>query len=128
MTRRLLSALVLLTLCIIASPLTAGAYDAFPKLDCSASAKAQQSTVCSTGSGDPIAGPNGVLIKAAYIISYVAGAIAIIMIIIGGIRFMIADGDPAAVKSAKGTVVNSLIGLTVIALAYSLITFVVTKL
>lgn len=61
------------------------------------------------------------------IMLFIAGAVAVIMIIIGGIRFVVSNGDSGAVQSAKNTVLYSVIGLIVIILAYAIVNFVVTN-
>jgi len=91
---------------------------------------ASSSVVCtdSKNTSNPISGNNGVLVKITDIIAFVAGAAAVILIIIGGLRYITSAGDPEKAKSARSTVINALIGLVVIALAASLITYVVEKL
>ena len=61
------------------------------------------------------------------ILLYVLGIIAVIMIIIGGIRFTTSDGDPAGVKSARNTIIYSVVGLVVAILAYAIVNLVVGR-
>lgn len=58
---------------------------------------------------------------------FAIGVIAVIMIIIGGIRYTTSDGDSSKVKSAKDTVLYSVVGLVVALLAYAIVTFVVGR-
>jgi amino acid transporter len=62
------------------------------------------------------------------ILLFVIGAVAVIMIIIGGIRYVTSNGDQAQVKGAKDTILYSIIGLVVAILAYAIVNFVVLKL
>lgn len=55
--------------------------------------------------------------RVVQILSYIAGIIGIIMVIVSGIRFTTSGGDSAKVGSAKTALVYALIGLAVAALA-----------
>lgn len=58
---------------------------------------------------------------------WVLGIIAVIMIIIGGIRYTTSNGDSSGLKSAKDTITYAVIGLVVAILAYSIVNFVVGR-
>lgn len=62
------------------------------------------------------------------IMLFLAGAIAVIVIIFGGVRYITSTGDPARVKQAKDTIVYGIIGLIVAILAYAIVRFVTTQL
>jgi len=51
----------------------------------------------------------------------IAGAFAIIMIVVGAIRYMISSGDPKAVASARATITFAVIGLIIILLAVAIV-------
>jgi hypothetical protein len=55
---------------------------------------------------------------------YVLGAIAVIMIVIGGIRYATSGGDSSSIKGAKDTILYAVIGLIVAILAYAIVNFV----
>lgn len=59
------------------------------------------------------------------VLLFIAGAIAVVMIILGGIRYVTSNGDQAQVKAAKDTILYSVIGLIVALLAYAIVGFVV---
>lgn len=61
------------------------------------------------------------------ILLYVLGIIAVIMIIIGGIRFTTSDGDPAGVKSARNTIIYAVVGLVVAIMAYAIVNLVLGR-
>lgn len=61
------------------------------------------------------------------IMSLVAGIIAVIMIIIAAVKFMTSQGDAGKVASARTTIVYAVIGLIVVALAQTIIFFVLDK-
>ena len=76
---------------------------------------------------DPIAGPNGILIKVTDLIAIVAGIALVIMLIIAGIRYITSVGDSAGIQKAKDTIMHALTGLVVIVLARTLIAFLVSR-
>lgn len=59
------------------------------------------------------------------VLLFLLGAIAVIMIIIGGIRYATSNGDAGAIKGAKDTILYAVIGLIVAILAYAIVNFVV---
>jgi len=56
---------------------------------------------------------------------YILGAVAVIMIVVGGIRYTTSNGEAAQIKSAKDTILYSVIGLVVAMLAWAIVNFVV---
>lgn len=63
--------------------------------------------------------------KLVNVLLFVIGAIAVIMVIVGGFRYVLSGGDQGAVTSAKNTILYAIVGLVVAILAYSLVNFVV---
>jgi hypothetical protein len=61
------------------------------------------------------------------VLLFVLGAVAVIMIVIGGIRYTISQGDSTAVTAAKNTILYAVIGLVVALLAYAIVHFVVAQ-
>jgi hypothetical protein len=61
------------------------------------------------------------------ILLFVLGAIAVIMIIIGGIRYASSNGDSSQITSAKNTILYAVIGLVVAILAYAIVNFVINQ-
>ena len=58
----------------------------------------------------------------------IIGAVSVVMLIIGGIRYTTSQGDSSAVTSAKNTILYAVIGLVVAILAYAIVNFVVDRL
>lgn len=58
------------------------------------------------------------------ILLFVLGAIAVVMIVIGGIRYATSGGDQSAITSAKNTILYAVVGLVVAILAYAIVNFV----
>ena len=59
------------------------------------------------------------------ILLFLLGAIAVIMIVIGGIRYATSNGDQSAITSAKNTILYAVIGLVVAIMAYAIVNFVI---
>jgi multisubunit Na+/H+ antiporter MnhB subunit len=62
------------------------------------------------------------------ILLFLAGTIAVIMIILGGIRYATSQGDQTAISGAKNTVLYAIIGLVVTIISYAIVNFVLMKL
>jgi len=60
----------------------------------------------------------------ANILLFILGAIAVVMIIIGGIKYATSNGDSSSITSAKNTILYSVIGLIVAILAYAIVNFI----
>lgn len=54
----------------------------------------------------------------------VAGAVAVIIIIVGGIRYITSTGDSSRIKAAKDTILYATIGLVVVIIARAIVGFV----
>ena len=78
-------------------------------------------------SGDAT-GLNNLLDKVINVFSLIVGAIAVIMIIVGGFRYVISSGNDQAVGGAKNTIIFALVGLVIVALAQFLVHFVIGQL
>lgn len=134
MMRRFMLSLMLATMCFAAAPSPVTAFEPFKDDACSG--KNAASAACKArGSSNPIAGPNGILLKVTDIIAYLAGAIAVIMIIVGSIRFMTSGTDVSTgsrtdtdVEDARRTIISALVGLAIIVLAKAIITYVIKRL
>lgn len=61
------------------------------------------------------------------ILLYILGAIAVIMIVVGGIRYTTSNGEAASITSAKQTILYAVIGLIVALMAYAIVNFVITN-
>ncbi len=73
-------------------------------------------------------GDNGVFKKITNTILYIVGIIAVIMLIIGGIKYVISGGDSKKVTDAKNTVLYAIIGLVISFLAFAIVNFVISAL
>lgn len=60
------------------------------------------------------------------IFSIIIGAIAIIMLLYGGLRYITSGGDSGRVGNAKNTLLYAIIGLVIVALAQIIVNFVLS--
>ncbi len=73
-------------------------------------------------------GDTGVFKKVTNTILYIVGIIAVVMLIIGGIKYVVSGGDSKKVTDAKNTVLYAIIGLVIAFLAFAIVNFVITAL
>lgn len=70
---------------------------------------------------------SGLVSTVVNIFSWIVGIVAVIMIIVGGFKFITSGGDSNGVASARSTIIYSLVGLAVAALSQMLVQFVLEK-
>lgn len=90
-------------------------------------------TVCEDTRDDNPANPifgssNSILAKVVNILSFIIGVAAVIMLIVGGISYMLAGGDPGKINGAKNTIIYALIGVVVAVVARGIVALVVNRL
>lgn len=61
------------------------------------------------------------------VLLFILGAVSVVVIIIGGIRYTTSMGDAKHIESAKNTILYAVVGLVVALLAYAIVNFVVTS-
>ena len=61
------------------------------------------------------------------ILTVAVGAICVVMIIIGGFRYVVSAGDSNATAGAKNTILYALVGLVVVIFARTIVGFVLSK-
>lgn len=139
---KLFLAIFLTSLGLLAAPVNALAVNSNPLGDaCDTNKQTLDSPLCkqasSQGTNNPISGTNGIISKAANIIAIVAALGATLNIIIGAFEFVSAGGvgfkqttaNPAPTKAAKARsrVSSGFIGLIIVALAWTIIRFVIDR-
>lgn len=77
-----------------------------------------------TGSGNTFA---DLMKRIINIFSMVVGAVSVVMIIIGGFRYIVSNGDSNGVSGAKNTILYAIIGLIVVLFAQIIVRFVLTN-
>lgn len=76
---------------------------------------------------DPSTNFSNLIKRIINIFSVIVGVIAVIMIIIGGLRYITSGGDSGNVSSAKNTIIYALVGLVIVALAQFIVRFVLSN-
>ncbi len=77
-------------------------------------------------------GPGGITLQAGItrtvnLLLFIVGVAAVIVMIVGGIRYVTSGGDPKNTQAAKDTILYAVIGIVVALLAYAIVNFVVTQ-
>lgn len=73
-------------------------------------------------------GEQGLFQTIVNIMLFIVGAVAVIMLIIGGIRYVTSAGDQTHVTAAKNTILYAIVGIVVAVLAYAVVNFVLGSL
>lgn len=92
---------------------------------CGAISGSENPQTCDTSSANTI---NTLIARAISILSFIVGVAAVIMIIVGGFRYVTSGGDSSSVNSAKDTILYAIIGLAVALLAQVFVKFVLNRL
>ena len=72
-------------------------------------------------------GDGGIFQTITNVLLFLVGAISVIMIIIGGLRYVLSGGESSAVHSSKNTILYAIVGLIISILAYAIIAFVISS-
>lgn len=122
---------ILLAGLLMAPVLALGATQFVSASDLTAGAKAAQGDsvdkVC-LFTNDTDCKNGGIFTTIVNVFLFIIGAVSVLMIIYGGIRYTISGGDAKNVTAAKDTVLYAVVGLVVAILAYAIVNFVITKL
>lgn len=70
----------------------------------------------------------GVIKTVINLLIFLVGAAAVVMIILGGFKYVTSNGDQSSVTSAKNTILYSVIGLVIAVAAYAIVQFVLARL
>jgi len=81
---------------------------------------------CDLSNGDTTT-INDTITQAINILSVLVGVTAVVMIIIGGFKYITSSGDSGNTASAKNTILFALIGLVIVGLAQVIVQFVINR-
>lgn len=101
---------------------TAGAVDVFGGACGAAGDSSGGSEICGAATGGETA--ESIIKNVINLMLVILGMIAVIMIIIGGIRYATSNGDSNQITSAKNTVLYAVIGLIVAIFSFAIVNFV----
>lgn len=88
---------------------------------------AQAGANAARGAGMPVelVGTDGAFSRITNTILYIVGIIAVIMLVLGGIRYILSGGDSKKVTDAKNTIMYAIIGLIIAVFSYAIVNFVI---
>lgn len=72
-------------------------------------------------------GDNGVFSRLTNTILLIVGLISVIMLVYGGLRYILSGGDSKKVTDAKNTILYAIIGLIISLLAFAIVNFVLNS-
>lgn len=72
----------------------------------------------------PIYGPNGVLPKVANILAIAAGIIAVVMIMVSGLKMITSTGDSKKFGDARNGIIYASVGIVIVLMARVIIEFI----
>lgn len=78
---------------------------------------------CQDGDGEV----NNILAVALNVLSIVAGVVAVIMLIISGLKYITSQGDATQIANAKKSLIYVIVGIVVVVIAQSLVQFVLKR-
>jgi hypothetical protein len=84
-------------------------------------------STCATPPADAGSKLNNILTLVVNIFSLIVGVVAVVMIIVGGLRYITSGGESSNVSTAKNTIIYAVVGLVVVALAQFIVHFVLAK-
>lgn len=92
----------------------------------SAQNAAQEGAEAARGSGMPssLFGDGGVITTITNTLLFIVGALAVIMIIFGGIRYATSAGNASSITAAKNTILYAIVGLIIAFLAFAAVNWV----
>ncbi len=82
------------------------------------------------GSSQPISlfGADGIFTTITNLLLFVVGALSVVMVIVGGLRYVVSGGNSASVTAAKNTILYAIVGVIVAFLAYAAVNFLLGSL
>lgn len=70
-----------------------------------------------------VSGGSGELQLILQVAFAILGAVAVLFVVIGGLRYAISDGDPEDMSKAKNTIIYAIVGLVIVLFAEAIVTF-----
>ena len=111
---------------ITSSALTIAAYITLGGSSVSAQGATQAGVAAAHGTGTPttLFGNGGVITNVTNVLLFVAGALAVVMVIVGGFRYATSAGNSSSVTAAKNTILYAIVGLIIAFFAFAIVNFI----
>lgn len=118
LAKTLVAIIAMLGLVLLAAgPVEAGTSSTLRDNACQGLRQLDATNSCGTGQR----GFDSIVFAVINILSYIIGFIAVIMIIVAGLKYITSGGDSSKVSSAKTALVYAIVGLIIVALAQFLV-------
>lgn len=105
----------------VASTVEAAPYDVFK------SCQNVQSEICTNQKDQTLFGAGSIWSRIINMLIFLVGAVSVVMIVVGGLRYATSGGDSSAISSAKNTILYSIVGIVISVSAYAIVNFVATN-
>jgi hypothetical protein len=129
--KKILTSVSVLSLLLVPAllPATVGAQDIQRSLNCGAeldlnSVTNSEGCELEEAGGEKL---NDIVKLVINLFSVVVAVIAVIMIIVGGLKYIMSGGDSGNITGAKNTILYAIVGLVIVALAQFIVRFVLDK-
>lgn len=80
------------------------------------------------GTSSNLFAQGGVFQTVSNTLIFLVGAVAVIFLIIGGLRYVISNGDAKNVEAAKNTILYAIVGIVVAVISFAVVSFVINSL
>jgi hypothetical protein len=70
---------------------------------------------------------SGRIVEFANVAISIFSAVAVLVIVVAGFRYIIAKGEPQALAQAKNMIIYALVGLAVCVMAFAIVNFVIGR-
>ena len=70
-------------------------------------------------------GNTGIFTQMINMMLFAVGILSVVMLIYGGLRYILSNGDSKKVDAAKNTILYAIVGLIIALLAYAIINFII---
>lgn len=94
---------------------------------CTTTTTSTSGAFCNNEADAKLFGPNSVWTRIVNTIIFLVGSVAVIMIVVGGLRYVLSGGDSSAVNGAKNTLLYAVVGLVVTVMSYAIVNFVLSR-
>lgn len=114
-----------LAVAVPAAPVSAGLFDGAKGQACKGANLSNSDATCNKdGAQTTLEGRIAFIIN---LLSAIVGIVAVILIILNGLRFITANGDSGSINSARNGVIYAIVGLIIAALAQIIVRFVLAR-
>jgi hypothetical protein len=116
---------LLVPMLALGSAMFTPASSVYAVVDCANGTTVQDGVDCVSGADvKPLFGADGIFTLIINTALFVIGALSVLMLIYGGIRYTISMGDAKNVEAAKNTIMYAIIGIVIALLASAIVNFV----